>query len=459
LVNASDLSPIAGVFVMAYSNLSDTAFKTQVPVRLAKTSQTGNFSIQNLAEGQYRIYALDDVNRNYIYDQPGERIAWHSEFIEPTIGYREKCDSIAPDSVRVYEYQVFLPDSLELFMFKEDNEIQYLKEKKRQTRNKIDFIFNRPLNEPLQIKAINPTSDNQWFIYERNILNDSISLWITDSTFIKSDSLFISFSYFVKDSTEQLVLKTDTTNAYYFETGGSSSQRRRGAAETEEGKVETLKPATLKKTLDILDKFEIIFPTPISNYDLSMLNLFKQVDTIRIQQKFNFIQDTIKLSRYTVDYPWEPGEKYIFSADSAAITDIYGMKTEAIMHTFSVKTIDNYGTILISITNPQEKWLLQILNKQEKTVRQAYIPKNGKIAFPYLIPGEYFLKIVNDVNLNGEWDTGILSENIQPERIIYYPESVNVRANWNIEVEWNPDEFDMYDFIQRYRKKSSVKGR
>ena len=456
LVDAADLSPVAGAFVMAYKNLSDTAFRTQVPLRLAKTDKEGAFSIQNLAEGEYRIYALEDVNRNYFYDQPGERIAWHSELITPSVGYRERVDSIAPDSVQIHQYQVFLPDSVELFMFKEDNDPQYLKDRKRQSRNKIDFIFNIPLREKLKIEAIKPKSENEWFVYERGVFNDSISLWITDSTFIKSDSIFVGISYHIRDSLNQFVLKTDTLNAYFFEMASGGSNRRRGRddAESENKATEMLKPSSLKRTLELLGEIDIVFPTPVSNYDLSKLKLFHQVDTVRVPLKFDFIQDTVRLRRYVINYNWEPGEKYVFTADSAAITDIYGLQTEAINHSFNIKTLDSYGIMYIDIVNPLENWLLQVLNKQEKLVRQAYIPANGKIAFGYLPPGDYFLKIVEDVNRNGKWDTGNLAEEIQPERIFYYLESVNIRANWEIKVEWTPDEFDMYEFIERNRKKS-----
>jgi len=456
VVDAADLAPVAGVFVLAYNNLSDTAFTTQVPVRLAKTDQSGFFSIQNLAEGQYKIYALEDVNRNYYYDQPGERIAWHNELITPLIEYRERIDSIAPDSVHVFEYHVFVPDSMKLFLFKEDNEPQYIKDRKRQSRNKLDFVFNRPLKERLHIKAVKPVTENEWFVYERNMLNDSISLWITDSTFIMSDSLFVSISYHVKDSLKQFVIKTDTLNAYFFDLASATSQRRRGSKdEAEKPEIETLKPETLKRTLEIFADFDISFPTPISNYDLSMMKLEQQVDTIRKPLEFQFIRDSLRVRRYIINYPWEIGQKYVFTADSAAITDIYGLKTDAINHSFNIKTTDSYGIIIFDILNTQENWLLQILNRQEKPVRNAYIPANGKIIFRFLPPGDYFLRIVEDVNRNGEWDTGNLSENIQPERIIYYPESVNVRANWDINIEWNPKEFDMYDFISRHRKKSS----
>ena len=456
LFDAADLSPVAGAFIMAYSNLSDTAFLTQVPVRLAKTAQNGSFSIQNLAEGEYQIFALEDANRNYFYDQPGERIAWHSQLITPTVEYRERVDSIAPDSVHIHKYQVFVPDSLELFIFQEDNARQYLKDRKRQTRNKIDFLFNRALTEPLQIEAIKPTSEKDWFVYEKNIFNDSISLWITDSTFIRSDSLFVSLGYFVRDSLEQLVLKTDTLNAFFFETGGGGGAtqrrgRRNDEEETEEK--EMLTPATMKRSLEILGEFDINFPTPISKYDFTMLNLYQQVDTIRVPLNFSIVQDSIRIRRYVINFPWQPGERYIFTADSTAFTDIYDLHSDVIHHAFSVKPIESYGEIYIDIENPSSNWLLQILNRQEKIVRQAYVPNNGKIAFRFLSPGDYFIRIVEDSNNNGEWDIGNLKEKIQPEKLIYYAETVNIRANWEIFIEWNPNDFDIYDFVERHRKR------
>ncbi|MCL2072607.1 MAG: Ig-like domain-containing protein [Marinilabiliaceae bacterium] len=457
LFNASDLAPVAGAFIMAYNNLSDTAFTTQVPVRLAKTALNGSFSLQNMAEGEYRIYALEDANRNFFYDQPGERIAWLPELITPTMEYRERIDSIAPDSVSIHKYQVFLPDSLELFIFQEDNAAQYLKDRKRQTRNKIDFIFNRSLTEPLRIEAINPKATKDWFIYEKNMFNDSITLWLTDTTFIKSDSLFVELGYFVKDSLDQFILKKDTLNAFFFDTSGAAATQRRGrrseANKDEIEKIEMLQHDPMKRSLELLGEFDINFPTPIANFDLSMLNLFHQVDTNRVPVKFSFIQDTIRIRRYVINHPWQPGERYYFTADSTAFTDIYGLHTDAINHAVSIKTTDSYGEIYIDIENPQDNWLLQVLNRQEKLVRQAYIPNNGKIAFRFLSPGEYFLRIIEDNNRNGEWDTGNYSEKIQPEKIYYYPETVNIRANWEIFMEWNPNEFDIYDFVERHRKK------
>jgi len=38
----------------------------------------------------------------------------------------------------------------------------------------------------------------------------------------------------------------------------------------------------------------------------------------------------------------------------------------------------------------------------------------------------------------GEWDTGNYSEGIQPEGRIFYPEEIDVRSNWDLEIDWTP---------------------
>ncbi len=452
LFDATNLAPISGALVLAHKNQTDSAFKTSVPVRLAKTNQEGRFSVQNVAPGQYRIYALEDANRNYIYDQPGERIGWLSEVVEPSFEYRERIDSIAPDSVQVSTYTAFLPDSLQLFMFQEDNVPQYIKDSKRAVRNKIDFVFNRPNNEAVQIKLLENPNKKDWFIYERSFAHDSVSLWLKDSVQIKSDSLFLSIQYQSLDSLKKLVYKTDTINAFFFQVGGGEKRTRKKDQQKE---VPMLKPESMKRTLEILSDFDIVFPSPVYNYNLADIKLFELIDSIPHQLEFDLVQDSIRLRRFVIDYPWDAGAKYELAADSAAFTDIYGLASSKINQSFDIKPVDSYGIIFVDVANSKKSWVLQILTKQEKLVRQAIVPSKGKMGFQYLKPGDYFLRIFDDINGNGIWDLGDFDLGRQPEPIMYFPETVNVRANWDRLVPWDPAMFDIHDFVKRNRKKNN----
>ena len=76
---------------------------------------------------------------------------------------------------------------------------------------------------------------------------------------------------------------------------------------------------------------------------------------------------------------------------------------------------------VITVKDPGENWLVQLLNGSDKVVNQKYVPKSGKFSFQYIKPGKYSLKLVVDSNRNGKWDSGSYKNKIQPEMILYYP--------------------------------------
>ena len=66
---ARTLEPAQGMLVGVYSNLSDTALRTLPMERIARTNQLGQFTIRGLRPGEYRIFAINDVNRDYHWDR------------------------------------------------------------------------------------------------------------------------------------------------------------------------------------------------------------------------------------------------------------------------------------------------------------------------------------------------------------------------------------------------------
>ena len=55
------------------------------------------------------------------------------------------------------------------------------------------------------------------------------------------------------------------------------------------------------------------------------------------------------------------------------------------------------------------------------------------VDFNALEPATYRVRIIFDENGNGKWDTGSYLQKKQPERVLYYPEAIEVRANWELE--------------------------
>ena len=63
--DALTMNPLIGVLVGIHKDLSDTAFVKHPFLRIAKTDSTGCFRIGNIHPGTYRLYAVDDISRDY----------------------------------------------------------------------------------------------------------------------------------------------------------------------------------------------------------------------------------------------------------------------------------------------------------------------------------------------------------------------------------------------------------
>jgi hypothetical protein len=81
---------------------------------------------------------------------------------------------------------------------------------------------------------------------------------------------------------------------------------------------------------------------------------------------------------------------------------------------------------------------VQLLDEKEHVIRENLLTDLSfeKINFTYLEPGKYILKIIEDRNGNGRWDSGSYLQKSQPETIIRYQETIVIRANWDIEIDW-----------------------
>ena len=69
-------------------------------------------------------------------------------------------------------------------------------------------------------------------------------------------------------------------------------------------------------------------------------------------------------------------------------------------------------------------------------LREDNITRSQVINYDYLYPRKYRLKLIYDENNNHKWDTGNYLKHVQPEKVIYNSELINIRSNWDAELEW-----------------------
>ena len=136
------------IFVVLYTNLNDTAPRTILPEYITRAGTDGKFRIDNIAEGEYAIYGLLDLNNNKIYDLDDETFA----FIDSTITLSginnfipEMPDSLATaaDSAR---YLSIPGNEYRLFHFRQKARTQYLSATAGDEAYKMMFVFKQALD-------------------------------------------------------------------------------------------------------------------------------------------------------------------------------------------------------------------------------------------------------------------------------------------------------------------------
>ena len=77
--------------------------------------------------------------------------------------------------------------------------------------------------------------------------------------------------------------------------------------------------------------------------------------------------------------------------------------------------------------------IVQLTNEKEEVLRQQIGNANQEFYFEHLNPSSYKIRVIYDLNGNGKWDTGNYLKKQQAEIVSYYPEILDIRANWEFE--------------------------
>ncbi len=452
LLEASNLEPIKGMLVGLHSNLADSAFTTLPLDRVGRTDSRGRFSIRGISPGSYRVFGLQDGDMDFKFSQKSEAIAFYDSIVVPRFEERIRQDTLWKDSITIdtiiaREYTHYLPDDLLMRAFTEESFNQYFVKSERLTPEKFTLYFNAKADTLPTLEGLNFEEEDA-FIIERSVGNDTITYWIKDSLLYKQDTLRVAMNYLYTDTLLTLVPRTDTLDLYVRRTRGgggeaqtSSSRGRRGKrGEAEEDtvpKTEFMQVTSYAPgTIDLYDYLHFTFPEPLAHYDREMLHLREKVDTIWVDVPFEFEQDSLELRRYNLFYDWEPEKEYEFEADSTAFHGIYGLFTDRIHNNIKIRSLDEYGAIFFNLTGIDTPAFVELLDVQDKVVRRRTVT-DGNADFYYLKPGQYGARLISDTNNNGKWDTGNYEEGRQPEEVFYYPQILDLKALWEIEQDWN----------------------
>ena len=482
VLSASDLEPVKNIQVGLHSDLSDSAFMKKPFDRVSRTDSRGHFSVRGIAPGKYRIYALMDGNQNYLFDSKTEMIAFSDSIIIPAMedAMRQDTiwkDSLTIDTIKSVGYTRFLPDDIILRAFKEENDRQYLTRSERDKENHFVLTFSARADTLPTLKGLN-FDERDAFIIEKTDRNDSICYWIKDSLIYQMDTLEIQMDYLATDTLDRLVPQTDTlflanklTRAEREKLEAKAAEEKEKERKKKEKKGEKIEPEPTKfltlnvdapSAFDLDRNVYLSFDEPVASIDTAAIHMEIKKDSLWEEIPFLFVSDSVLPRKYEILAEWEPEKEYQLSIDSMAFKGVYGLHTNKVKQTMKVKKLNEYGTILLNITGADSTAVVELLDGSGKVLRQQRITPQNTADFYYLNPGtKFYIRLFNDRNGNGVWDTGKYSEHLQPEEVYYFPKVWEMKANFDFEENWNinavPVEKQKLDEIKKQKPEETKK--
>jgi hypothetical protein len=461
LKKAFDLSvPEGPINIMLYEELGDSIPLKQIPYYVGRSDKEGNFAVNNLKRGIYKLFVLKDGNNNFLFDLPNEEIAFldsalliDGEYFRKILLEKGVYDStdLKP---RVFELEIdtagmsadsvrILLDSLEqtkpdfnslyvdLFMFTEDPVNQYISGFKRDDRKKIELVFSLPLTDSFAFKPVFPdTLTSRSLIPEFGLNRDTLTIWAADTMIAALDTIKMAFTYSALDSVNNPILKTDTLLFSYRE---RASRAKKG--DKNEEKEEVLQVLTVKNRAKHHIKHDLSFTVgqPLESINPGLFELYIIPDSIEVPVAAEPYLDTTHLRRARISHSWKEEGKYRLVLYPGAMTDIYGLTNDTIDLTFQIRPLAEYGQINLTLEDVKDSIIIQLF-KKDKLVRSRSVTTSGTYTFDFVDPDTYHMKLVHDRNGNGKWDTGKYLKGIQPEEVEFIPRELKIRANWDHDV-------------------------
>jgi hypothetical protein len=427
-------------------------------MRIGRTDGYGRFVIKGVAPGEYRVYALKDLDDNYHYSQKSEMIAFSHDTFKPSAGPDIRQDTIWRDTLHIdnivrVPFTHFYPDNIVLLAFQEEQTDRFLIKTERQDANKIGVYFSYGNEQLPVIRGLNFTADSA-FVLEASEKKDTLTYWLRDTTLVNNDTLSIEMEYLMTDSTGKLVSQTDTMELVaktpyakrlkqqqkeYEE--WQKTQEKKKKREEEYDSIYPVKPLEprylIPRSMTPNSVVTIEIPTPLEKLDTGAIHLYTKIDSLWYRAPFKFGKVKGKLRQYQMVADWRPNTEYSLELDTLAFTDIYGLSSAPHKQGIKVKSLDEFATLEFQLSGVADTSIVvELLDKSDKMLKQVKAGRDHTATFFYVEPGTYYARAFTDRNSNGIWDTGSYDEDRQPEDVYYYPREIECKEKFDVTLNW-----------------------
>lgn len=420
VVDAKDGTAVEDVLVMLYKDLADSVPLSQNPYYFSETAADGTFNIDNIGEGAYKVFALKDMNSDYLYNLPNERIA----FLDSTF--------VLNDSLKGY---------FRLRLFQERS-APFVLNAKKVGLSSIRLQFNRPLMGRTSLQML---GDNHSIIaIEQG--NDTLRLWLNKAE-IAQENWQIILTNQAENWTDTVVVDAlpvfdNTIRWCYRKKWYDDSNTFEGYRSNIDTSLVSVNP---------FSPVEINFNHPIDQIDLDKWHLYADSSLLTRQYVVTSTMDSVNnvflidssLETIVVDTFFEinidsivlgtpcitalqlyaqltENKQYKLLLLDSAVQDVFGKHNQGTFEAaYLLSNKDQYGRIdcLIRQADSSKQYLAQLVDKEGQVVYENILKDSSSysLMYPFVNVGNYTIAVIEDSNRNACWDPGLYQLKRQAE--------------------------------------------
>ena len=338
--------------------------------------ETNNFELSNLKQGTYQLIALKEQTRNYTFQPKTDKIGFYKDLI-----------TIPTDSL------------FELRLFKEVPDFKPTRPK-LESSNRISFGYEGKTDN-YQITLLTQMEDDFQYQVLKQPGRDTLNFWFKPK--VTKDSLV----FVTKNK-----LQIDTTTVRFRELYSDSLRLT----------------AINDRLISLGDTLKLKANTPLITINSEKISVVTK-DSLAI----DFVaQINTKENAAQIVFDKQEEQLYSITLRNGALTDYLSNTNDSIVYRQQVKPIADFASLNLTLDNADEfPLLIELIDEKFKVVKQVYLEANAPVFFKHITPGKYFIRLIVDQNKNKIWDPGNFLDKLAPERVVYYPSIIELRANWS----------------------------
>lgn len=365
---------VAGISVLLYDDLLDSAIIRRKPFYFTRTDASGNFELSNLRNDTFRLVAIKDENNNLQFDELNELIGFDNRFVSWGDTIVEKRD---------------------LVLFKTEVEPLY-SGYKHKARGLLGIKWHtEPKTAPVVKLEPEPAEMASW---------------------LKGDSLVVYYHY------------TTPMDSFWLDTG---KKRVRLAMPDTTDIPRSLTVQTEFGSVGIVpgDTLWFDWERPIAAIDERLISLGDSSTIL----KFNIVKAYPK--KTGIFAPMLPKQAYNLTILPGAFKDVYGNTHDTLsqsIKTFATEKLSQLKLEVVGLDSTKQ-YLVSLL-KANKILNTTIIRNASHqiLSFDRLKSDTYSVQIIEDTNANGKLDAASYWEQKPAEKMKQYTLE-KLRESWTLE--------------------------